>query len=270
MITRKGLLLALLLISSACCFAQVSYQVILPANPPGGVGASCLATTYGYLAPVTGGSELVLCDPSTHLWTVQAGGGGSGTCPATGTANEIQTYSDSTHCASSAATADSSGNVAGASLSAGTSPPATTCGTGGCINFGEGTLPTVGKGVGNDICYADSTTHKLLCSSNNGSYLSISSNSVLCGTTTTCSATAVPTPQIVYGSAPLVSGTPSTATITGISPAFTSSSTYVCTVSAQSGATTALLSVTNVSGSSFTITGPSTSTTVINYICTGA
>jgi hypothetical protein len=90
-----------------------------------------------------------------------------------------------------------------------------------------------------------------------------------CGTTTTCSATAQVTAQIVYGSAALVSGTPSTATITGISPAFTSSTSYVCTLAAQSAAATALLSVANVSGSSFTITGPNTVTTVINYTCSG-
>ena len=90
-----------------------------------------------------------------------------------------------------------------------------------------------------------------------------------CGTTTTCSHTALTSPQIVMGSTALVSGTPSTAAVTGISPAFTSASSYVCTVSAQSSATTALLSVANVSGSAFTITGPATVTTVINYICAG-
>lgn len=90
-----------------------------------------------------------------------------------------------------------------------------------------------------------------------------------CGTTSTCSASILASPQIVSGSAALVSGTPSTVTIASISPAFTSSSTYVCSVSAQSGATAALLSVANVSGSSFTITGPATSTNVVNYVCAG-
>lgn len=90
-----------------------------------------------------------------------------------------------------------------------------------------------------------------------------------CGTTSSCAATSQSNAQIVYGSAALVSGAPSTVTITGISPAFTSSSSYICTVAAQSGATAALLSVANVSGSSFTITGPATSTTVINYHCIG-
>jgi hypothetical protein len=90
-----------------------------------------------------------------------------------------------------------------------------------------------------------------------------------CGTAAACSATAQTGAQTVYGSVALSSGTPSTATITGISPAFTSSSTYICTVTAQSGAATALLSVANVSGSSFTITGPATDTRVVNYQCTG-
>jgi hypothetical protein len=90
-----------------------------------------------------------------------------------------------------------------------------------------------------------------------------------CGTTSSCSATSQTNAQVVYGSVPLVSGTPSTATVTGISPAFTSSTSYKCQVTAQSSASTALLSVANVSGSSFTITGPATATTVINYACTG-
>lgn len=91
-----------------------------------------------------------------------------------------------------------------------------------------------------------------------------------CGTTSTCANTSLPAPRIVQGSAPLVTGTPSTVTITGISPAFTSSTSYVCTVSAQSGAASALMSVANVSSSSFTITGPTAVTTVINFICAGS
>jgi hypothetical protein len=90
-----------------------------------------------------------------------------------------------------------------------------------------------------------------------------------CGSTTTCANTQATNGMIVKGHVALSSGTPSTATVTGISPAFTSASTYVCTVSAESAATGALLSVANVSGSSFTITGPATVTTTINYICAG-
>ena len=90
-----------------------------------------------------------------------------------------------------------------------------------------------------------------------------------CGTATTCAATGQSNARMVYGSAPLVSGAPSTATVTSISPAFASSSTYVCTVTAESAPAGALFSVANVSGSSFTITGPAAVTTVMNYICVG-
>ena len=94
-------------------------------------------------------------------------------------------------------------------------------------------------------------------------------NLQFCGTTTTCSHTAEPLMKVVYGSAALASGTPSTAAVTGISPAFTATADYICTVSAQSAAATALLSVANVSSSAFTITGPASVTTVVNYICVG-
>lgn len=90
-----------------------------------------------------------------------------------------------------------------------------------------------------------------------------------CGTTSTCAHTANSALRVAYGSAPLVSGTPSTVTITALTPAFTSASTYLCTLGSQAAAATALLSVSNVSGSSFTITGPNTVTTVINYMCVG-
>lgn len=90
-----------------------------------------------------------------------------------------------------------------------------------------------------------------------------------CGTTSTCSATNILGLKVVYGSVPLVSGTPSTVTITGISPAFTSSSSYVCTPSEATNAANNLLKVAKVSGSSFTITGPNAVTDTINYICVG-
>jgi hypothetical protein len=95
-----------------------------------------------------------------------------------------------------------------------------------------------------------------------------SANEQFCGTAAACSATAEPNMKVVFGSAPLSSGVPSTVTITGISPAFTATADYVCTVSAPgSTAATALLGVSNVSASSFTITGPASVTTVVSYIC---
>lgn len=89
-----------------------------------------------------------------------------------------------------------------------------------------------------------------------------------CGTTTTCSATNVVGLKTAYGSAPLVSGTPSVATVTGISPAFTSSSSFVCTAT---NATTQAnpIKVVNASSSSITLTGPNTVTDTVNYICVG-
>jgi hypothetical protein len=92
-----------------------------------------------------------------------------------------------------------------------------------------------------------------------------------CGTTSTCAATPA-TVRVVTGSAALVSASPSAVTITGISPAFTSTSTFMCTASPV-GTTAAIAStgvaVDLVSGSSITITGPNTVTTVVTYICVG-
>lgn len=90
-----------------------------------------------------------------------------------------------------------------------------------------------------------------------------------CGTTSTCSATAQTTAQIVQGSTALVSGSPSAVTITGISPAFTSTATYNCTATEITNPANNLLSVTKVSGSSITITGPNTLTDVVGFICVG-
>lgn len=90
-----------------------------------------------------------------------------------------------------------------------------------------------------------------------------------CGTTSTCSATAMTSGQIVQGSAALVSGTPSAVTITAISPAFTSTATYNCTATEITNPANNLLSVTKVSGSSITITGPNTLTDVVGFICVG-
>lgn len=90
-----------------------------------------------------------------------------------------------------------------------------------------------------------------------------------CGTTTTCSATNTSsTIKVVTGSATLNGATPGLATITGFSPAFTSSSSYVCTVSTQTTVANGK-KVTNVSASSITITGAAGDSDVVNYICAG-
>jgi hypothetical protein len=90
-----------------------------------------------------------------------------------------------------------------------------------------------------------------------------------CGTTVACAHTALAVPQIVFGSAALTSGTPSTAVITGISPAFTSATSYKCFPNDTTTITNAVTVVTYASGSSFTINGPATVTDTIAYFCVG-
>lgn len=94
-----------------------------------------------------------------------------------------------------------------------------------------------------------------------------------CGTTSTCSPVDDSAAQWSFsGSAALVSGTPSAVTITGFSPAFTSTATYTCIVTpvgASAAIAAAGLAVGNTSASSITITGPDSVTTVANYSCKG-
>ena len=85
-----------------------------------------------------------------------------------------------------------------------------------------------------------------------------------CGTTTSCSNTALSNSRIVIGSVGLSAGS---ATVSGFSPAFTSSSTFVCTATDASGASA--VRVTNASASSITLTGGLLSGDTINYHCIG-
>jgi hypothetical protein len=89
------------------------------------------------------------------------------------------------------------------------------------------------------------------------------------GTTTTCANTPATNARIVFGTVPLTTGTPSTATVTGISPAFTSAASYVVVVTQTTSATGNLLKVANVDGTSFTVTGPTAVTDVISYLAIG-
>jgi hypothetical protein len=89
-----------------------------------------------------------------------------------------------------------------------------------------------------------------------------------CGTTTTCANTTVTGARTIYGSVALSSGTPSTAVVSSIT-AFTSTASYVCTLTNQTNAANNILKVVNTSTSSFTITGPNTITDTIGYICIG-
>ena len=89
-----------------------------------------------------------------------------------------------------------------------------------------------------------------------------------CGTAAACNATNVSsTAKIIFGRAPLVStAVASPVTITGM-PAFTSSSSYVCTATDVTSASP--LQVTYNSSSSITITGPASVSDTVAYQCVG-
>jgi hypothetical protein len=89
-----------------------------------------------------------------------------------------------------------------------------------------------------------------------------------CATTSTCSATNISsTSKVVMGSVALLSASPSAVTVTGM-PAFTSSSSFVCTAT---DATAALaVKVVNATSASITLTSSGNSNTdTVNYICVG-
>lgn len=89
-----------------------------------------------------------------------------------------------------------------------------------------------------------------------------------CGTSAACAGTLPTNVKLVYGSAALVTGTPSTVTITGLP--FASSSSYNCTATENGASLTTPLSISSyVSGASFTISGGVTDTDVVNYVCAG-
>lgn len=92
-----------------------------------------------------------------------------------------------------------------------------------------------------------------------------------CATTAACPSTAQTTLHTVVLRGTLSSGSPSTYAVTTISPAFTSSTSYVCT--AQDTTTIAnnigVLTAGYVSGSAVTFTGPNTNTDTFRAVCTG-
>jgi hypothetical protein len=90
---------------------------------------------------------------------------------------------------------------------------------------------------------------------------------IFCGATVACAGTTQSGVKVAYGSAPLTTGTPSTAVFTSLP--FTSSSSYRCTVSDSTAVVSALYFVTYSSGSSFTVTAGTALTDTINYICIG-
>ena len=93
-----------------------------------------------------------------------------------------------------------------------------------------------------------------------------------CATANACSATNVSaTAKIVVGiTAALNGASPAIATVTGM-PAFTSSSSYVCTANVNSAsASTHVLAVNYVSSSSVTFTGANGATDTVSYSCIGS
>lgn len=172
------------------------------------------------------------CQTPAGSGTVTVSGGGSLTSTAfmTGAGTTVSQTPSAT------STLDSSGNAAFAGTVTGTafisgSGPSVTAGTGGVDAWGEGTVPSVGAASGVDICYADSTAHRLKCSWNNGSYYGlpqvIASGTVSLGTSAvgsgTCSsaidggtATGVLTTDVI-----LVTANADPVAITGYTPATT-------------------------------------------------
>ncbi len=116
------------------------------------------------------------CGSGTGTVTVVGGGALTSTALVTGGGTTtLQTPA-------ATATLDSSGNIvlpAAATLTApggvstGTAPPSLTAGTGGVDAYGEGTVPSVCAGASIDCLYADSTSHTLKASFNNGAYYSL-------------------------------------------------------------------------------------------------
>lgn len=92
-----------------------------------------------------------------------------------------------------------------------------------------------------------------------------------CQGTNSCSATNVNTNyKVVFGAAILDGGSPSKAAVTAISPAFSSTGTYYCTVSEEAvGLLVSPISVHKVSGSAVTFTGANADTGFVDYVCFG-
>jgi hypothetical protein len=91
-----------------------------------------------------------------------------------------------------------------------------------------------------------------------------------CGTVAACASTPRISPIVIVGSAPLNNASPSAVTITGLSPAFTSSASYKCSVSDETAVLADVPQITYVSGTSFTITtATNTITDQVGYVCAG-
>lgn len=94
-----------------------------------------------------------------------------------------------------------------------------------------------------------------------------------CGTANACSPTVKPSMIVHQGiTAALDAASPSTAAVTGLSPAFTGATTYTCsgTIEGTTAASAAKgLAVTNVSGSAFTFYSANGATEKVHWVCVG-
>src|SRR5208337_3306007 len=87
-----------------------------------------------------------------------------------------------------------------------------------------------------------------------------------CGNAVACAVAPQSNPKAVWGSAPLSSGTPSTAVLTGLP--FASSTSYRC-IASDTTTITSNIVATYTSGASATLTGPATVSDTVQYICIG-
>lgn len=91
-----------------------------------------------------------------------------------------------------------------------------------------------------------------------------------CGTVVACADATQHSPIVAYGSVPLTSASPSTASVTTLT--FSSSTSYRCTATPE-GTTAAIaaggVAINRTSGTTMTLTGPNTVTTIIDFVCWG-
>jgi trimeric autotransporter adhesin len=158
-------------------------------------------------------------------------------------------------------------NLQVTSETTGTSPPSLTPGTGGMKAFGEGTAPTTNSNV--DVCYGDSTAHRILCSFNNSGFVQLATtNQIITATNCTSSASPAVCGSSSAGAVTIAAGGPTTVVVdTNIvsvnSEIFVMDSPYLSTrLAVTCNATIAQPTVTAISaGVSFTITIPVSPTT---------
>lgn len=91
-----------------------------------------------------------------------------------------------------------------------------------------------------------------------------------CGSAVACADAFQHSPIVAYGSVPLTSASPSTASVTTLT--FSSSTSYRCTATPE-GTTAAIaaggVAINRTSGTAMTLTGPNTVSTVVDFICWG-